>query len=226
MRLRFSFNQMDDRSGNMHEDERNNHPVENDPTLTEGQTKVIRQFTIPTVNIESESDSEDIITYEPLLKRKIQICCTDEKQILSFYWTKMSKSNDEVLLVHVIDDTKTKMELNNEREEITSVVGEFMNECTLKGIQCQQTFPIGKPAEAVCEVASQFKPHLIVIGSIPTKKFQRNVNKSVSRYILQNSKSPVLMVPLLRGSVHKGFTTVAAVAQAALRFGFSDESPL
>ena len=167
-----------------------------------------------------DDDEEEDAT--PSFTRKVQICCTTkEKLILSFYWTKMAKPNDEVLLVHVLRESKTDDELNQDRQLLTRLFGEFKEECKLQGIECRQTFPVGKPGESICEVASEFQPHCIIIGSSARRKPQKNTNKSVSRYILHNGTSPVLMVPLLKGNFHKGFTTVATVAQAALRFGLS-----
>ena len=172
---------------------------------------------------EDDDDEEDIT---PSFTRKVQICCTTkEKLILSFYWTKMAKPNDEVLLVHVLRESKTDDELN--QEFLTRLFREFNKESKLQGIKCRQIFPVGKPGESICEVASQFQPHCIIIGSSGRRKPQKNTNKSVSRYILHNGTSPVLMVPLVKGNFHEGFTTVAAVAQAALMLGsLSTESTL
>ena len=59
---------------------------------------------IPTLIVEDYSDTEDEVKTSKPFKRRIQICCTDEQLILSFYWTKVGKPGDEVLLVHVVTD--------------------------------------------------------------------------------------------------------------------------
>ena len=46
----------------------------------------------------------------------------------------------------------------------------------------------------------------------------------MSKHVLRNSGAPVLMVPIVKGHVCKGFTTIAAIAQAALQLGVDSET--
>ena len=194
--------------------------MDGDPSPKQHST-YFKHLTIPKLNIEGEIDETSVTKTEKPFKRKVQICCTDEKHILSFYWTKIAKRSDEILLIHVIKENKTEAEATKIQERFLSLVAQFKDMCKLQGIICQESFPSGKPEEVICEVASQFKPHLLIIGSKLSKK-----HSSTSKYVIANSSVPVLMVPIVREHVGKGFTTVAAVAQAAIRFGVSSETVL
>ena len=157
-------------------------------------------------------------------KRKVQICCLEDKFILSVYWRKIAKPNDEIMLVHIIKDTATEEEAKSTKTKILDAVGEFVEQCTQNMIKCENIFHVGKPAEGICEVAMQYKPHLLVVGTKGTNKRKRATHKSISSYVVHNSAVPILVVPMLRGHIRQSVTAISTVAQTALMLGVEMDS--
>merc|ERR1712212_791699 len=132
----------------------------------------------------------------PVTKRRIQVCHNNERSILSFYWEKLAKENDELLLAYIIKATKNEKEVTEKKEKIMNAVEPFVEQCKEKGITCQYAFHQAKPGEGICEIVKQEKPHLVVMGSRGLNKLQRTIQTSVSEYVMQNSIAPVLIVPV------------------------------
>ena len=108
----------------------------------------------------------------------------------------------------------------------STMLQEFEEECKLQGIECRHIYPhSSSPARTICQIATDFKPHCILIGSKPTNhSVPRGFgSQSVSSYVLRHVMSPVLIIPVRMRKTHEEFSNVAAVAQAALLLGISTD---
>lgn len=137
---------------------------------------------------------------QEVIKRKIQISflgTDDDKSVFTYYWNKLMKPSDEIVLTHVFKNSVKEDEVRETQEKVmnTPGVGSFIDECVKRKMQFQTLFSKGKSGEGICELAHQCQPHLVIIGSRGLNKIQRTLQTSVSEYVLHNSRAPVLIVP-------------------------------
>ena len=53
---------------------------------------------------------------------------------------------------------------------------------------------VGKPGEGVIDLVKEHQPDILIIGSRGLSAFRKNFDSSVSEYVYQHAKIPVLVV--------------------------------
>ena len=151
-----------------------------------------------------DPNMEPRVEWDQQVKRKVQISFVgtiDDNTVFTYYWKKIVKPNDEIILAHVLKHTIKDEELQAVQEKLLNSVGvaPFIEECKRRTMNYQSIFQRGKPGEVICQLANEHKPHLVVIGSRGLNKIQRTLYSSVSGYVLHHTQSPVLIIPYKSG---------------------------
>jgi len=116
-------------------------------------------------------------------------------QTFDYYWKLIAKPSDRVLLVHIIrpqDATKEKWHEN--KVQISTVIAPFEKQCVQRSMDYQIILHTGKPGEGVIDLVKEHKPDLLIVGSRGLTAFRRNFDTSVSEYVYNHAKIPVLIV--------------------------------
>ena len=82
------------------------------------------------------------------------------------------------------------------QKKLLTSLGWFMEECRIRMLHYQIIFHGGTVREGLCELLTEHKPHIVILGSRGSNKLHRKLQTSVSEYVIRNSDTPVLVVPL------------------------------
>jgi len=111
------------------------------------------------------------------------------------YATKLSIGMNEPLYILTVV-SKEQMD----PEDIDPTIQEYMQAAQQKAMLQGATdihtiIEVGKPDDAVLEVAERFQCNAVVVGRPDRSRLDRMVMGSVSQNLVENSKFPVIIVP-------------------------------
>ncbi|CAB3991613.1 universal stress A [Paramuricea clavata] len=135
----------------------------------------------------------------------------NSKRIFEWYFNKLRKDNDKVILIHVytvplmstptarfgysVSLTEWEGVQSSVDKEILQRISEFEELCRGNNLQFKTIYKTGEPGVVICEHAHREHVSLILMGTRGLGKFARALLGSVSKYVILHSGLPVLVMP-------------------------------
>ena len=93
----------------------------------------------------SDPNMEPRVEWEQEVRRKIQISFAGnsaDQSVFSFYWNKLVKPSDEIILTHVLKNSMKEEEVSEAKEKVlnSASVVPFIEECQKRKIEFQSIF--------------------------------------------------------------------------------------
>lgn len=135
---------------------------------------------------------------------------TDLKQTLPVAMKYVLKYKAELMLIHVLPDVKALesdpyllAHANREaaQQHAEAILQDAVKTASKAGVKCSCLTPAGQVAETIEQVAQQWNPDRVIVGSHGTRKFQQKLLGSVAESIFREIEVPVFAIGpgVLRG---------------------------
>jgi len=142
-----------------------------------------------------ESTKLDFVDKRVIVIQFLGSVTADEK-LFAFYWEKVHRADDAIILAHIIKPKDTKgLEWKDVQKKLLGIITPFIEECKRRGLHYQSIFHSGKSGEALCELVFEHTPDLVMMGSVTQSKLAKTMNSSTSDFILEKAATPVLIIP-------------------------------
>lgn len=103
-------------------------------------------------------------------------------------------SGTQISLLHVVPNQITTDAATEKWEEGGKLLGNLLQELNLDPNHVSTILRQGEPKDTVCQVAEEIDADLIIMGSRGLKRLEAILGNSVSQYVFQLTKRPMLLV--------------------------------